>query len=166
MPGPPPKDPDRRQGHRSKGRLVLMGADPVIPVEFRPPPRRDWLKATRDAWLELWASPLAPLYVSTDQPALRRLFEMVDDRARYRLAVRKCPLVEGSQGQMVANPLARLIGPLSVEIRQMEDRFGLSQMSRLRMGIKLGQAARSLDDLWSNADPDDGEDDPDPRTKA
>ena len=60
---------------------------------------------------------------------------------------RKQRLVIGSQGQLALNPLGRLWMTLAREIRQMEDRLGLTPKSRLLLGIKLAGAKKSLDQL-------------------
>ena len=60
---------------------------------------------------------------------------------------RKARLVEGSQGQPRINPLFTTIATMDAEIRQLEDRFGLSPRARLALGIQLGEAHRSLADL-------------------
>lgn len=169
MPGPPPKDAGRRQRRNARPEFGLV--TPIRPAAGEleaPAGDKEWLVVTRDEWLDLWGDPVAKTYNRTsDLPALRRLFGLRDERERYRRLVRKQPLVEGSQGQMVLNPLGRQIGPLDAEIRQLEDRFGLNPQSRLKLGIKLGEAARSLDDLtrgmYDDEDPQGDEEGVDPR---
>jgi P27 family predicted phage terminase small subunit len=112
-----------------------------------PEPSKRWLKTTRDAWVVLWDHNLTGAYEPTDLPALRRLFDLRDQRARFERAVASRPLVEGSQGQQVLNPLARQVSALDGEIRALEDRFGLTPAARLRLGITLGEAAKTLADL-------------------
>ncbi len=147
MPGPLPKKARQRQRSNTPtlGLVVAGGDSGGIPL---PAPDREWLVVTKNDWTELWKSSLAEAYnQTTDVPGVHRLFGLRDDRERYRRAVRKEPLVLGSKDQPVANPLAKFIGPLDTEIRQLEDRYGLNPASRLKLGITLGAAARSLDDL-------------------
>jgi P27 family predicted phage terminase small subunit len=56
-------------------------------------------------------------------------------------------VVEGSQGQMRPNPLYKQIETFQAEARQLEDRFGLSPMSRLKLGITFADAHASLASL-------------------
>jgi hypothetical protein len=66
--------------------------------------------------------------------------------------------VLGSQGQYVLNPLYRQMVTLETEIRNLEDRFGLSPMARLKLGVTFGDAARSLADINANLEDDDDAD--------
>jgi P27 family predicted phage terminase small subunit len=114
---------------------------------------------------------LAPLVVpDTDLPALERLWTLYDERARALRGYRRERLVVGSTGQMVLNPLARAMQAFDAEIRAIEDRFGLTPMARLRLGVQLGEAARSLEEmnrsLDDDPDADAGEPDPDPRIRV
>jgi P27 family predicted phage terminase small subunit len=106
------------------------------------------LKVSRDWWGDFWRSELAgATSADTDIPAVRRLATLYDLRERAYRAVKKTPLVEGSQGQKVLNPLARQMSTWDAEIRQLEDRFGLTPRSRLNLGLQLGAAKKQLDDL-------------------
>jgi P27 family predicted phage terminase small subunit len=106
------------------------------------------LKATRDWWAEFWASELAAATLAdTDGPAIERLATLYDLRRRALKSIKKQPLVDGSQGQKVLNPLARQMSTWDAEIRQLEDRFGLTPRSRLNLGLQLGAAKKQLDDL-------------------
>jgi hypothetical protein len=67
-------------------------------------------------------------------------------------------VVEGSQGQPVASPLFKVAMALDSEVRALEDRYGLTPAARLKLGIRLGEAARSLEDLARDLDDDWDED--------
>jgi P27 family predicted phage terminase small subunit len=147
------KPAERRQGHQTAdmGQLVPLHAAVEVP---KAPAR--WLTSTRSEWTDLWGSPLAQAFDrTTDEPSLRRLFELRDTRERYARATRRNPLVEGSQGQPVANPLGRLLSGLDAEIRQLEDRFGMSALARFRLGISYGEARRSLAELAGMGEEED-----------
>jgi P27 family predicted phage terminase small subunit len=132
-----------------------------------PEPPDGLLKTTTDRWHEFWSSPLAKVVnPGTDIAALERLFTLYDDRERARRACKGEWLVRGSQGQPRLNPLASLIAQCDAEIRQLEDRFGLSPRSRLQLGVQFGEAARSLDGLNSALTADLEADDDDPRLEA
>lgn len=143
MPGPPPKPTARRQRARHEAGVV------AAPTVSAPKAPSGLLAATRGEWRGFWAGPLASLVVDSDLPTLARLFECRDRRRRRYLAKvdEDGPLVEGSTGQQVAHPLLRQVSILDGEVRQLEDRFGLSPMARLKLGAQLGDAKRSLADL-------------------
>lgn len=161
--GPAPKDPAARQRRNMPRALELVAqAAEVVPVAHPDPPA-GLLKRTVDRWEAFWTSPVASLVDRTsDMPALERLFELYDDCARFRAAIRKDPMVVGSQGQMVRNPFVKDLKDSQAEVRQLEDRFGLSPRARLGLNLTLGAAAKTLADL--NADFAGGAgDDDDPR---
>lgn len=159
--GPTPKDPEKRQRRNAPNHLALVPPD-ALPQVKNPSPPDGLLKKTRDQWEAFWTSPVAALVDRTsDIPALERLFELYDDCARYRAAIRKDPLLAGSQGQMVRNPFVKDLKDAQAEVRQLEDRFGLSPRARLGLNLTLGTTAKTLADL--NADFAGGDVDDDPR---
>lgn len=149
--GPAAKSPERRQRRNARAEISLS------PRTVPPPePPENLLPEVLDAWHAYWRSDLSGLVVDdTDLPALVRLFRLRDQQARASQSAVDDPLVEGSQGQLVLNPSARLAGSLESPIRQLEDRFGLTPEARLRLGVSLGQAAASLRDLAAAAAGDD-----------
>jgi len=148
------------QGHRSHAPVAML---PSAAKAGPPEPPAGLLAATRAAWAGFWASPLAALVIEADHPALERLFELYDERARAWREYREHRVVEGSQGQPVANPLFRVAMALDVEVRALEDRYGLTPAARLKLGIRLGEAARSLEDLARDLDDDASWDEDDTR---
>lgn len=109
MPGPLPKPPDqRRRRNKDQGQWQLLpsegrhGRPPDLPTR-----RPAWLKATRAWWKTIWASPMATVWLPADVPALVRLATLVE-------------LVGRGEASTV----------LLWEMRQIEDRFGLSPRSR------------------------------------
>lgn len=153
---PLPKHPERRQGSRRDLGVVSATGDVV------PAPPAGLLAVHRDEWTRLWESPLAGSFAESDVPALERLFQLRDEALRHQRAGRKRPTVIGSQGQEVLNPVLRQRDALLAEIRQLEDRFGLSPRSRLQLGITLLEQTRSLTEL-NQRYLQQGADRPDPR---
>lgn len=114
---------------------------------------------TREAvavWRSFWRSPLGgAVDYAGDGPALRRWITLVSDRERLRARFYgdesdedHLPMEErGSLGQVTLHPLLKLEERLSREILQYEDRFGMTPLGRMRLGIAIGQAAESLDGL-------------------
>ncbi len=157
-----PKPSDRQRRNAPK---ALASVTALVPDVACPPPPAGLLKATQGQWATFWSSPVAKLVeAASDLPALSRLFELMDDCARYRTSIRQTPFVEGSQGQQVRNPYVRDLQAAQAELRQLEDRFGLSPRARLSLGVVLGEAKRSLADLGAAFTTDEGDADAgDPR---
>lgn len=162
MPSPIPKPTDRRQRPHDRG----VGIVPTDPVAVAPMPPSGVLATTKQAWCVFWRSKLASLVKpDSDLPALERLFSLYDERERCYRAAKKNRLVQGSQGQMVLNPLYKQMNVLDTEIRNLEDRFGLTPMARLKLGVQFGDTHRSLEEMNRRLDADD-ETEPDPRAES
>jgi P27 family predicted phage terminase small subunit len=141
--GSPKKPADRRQGHKTQD----MGA---LEVKQRQVPSADvaWREGTVERWTVFWTSPLSSQVEPSDEGAFRRLFKLYDELERLWDAIEATGrVVEGSQGQPRPNPLFKQIESFQAEARQLEDRFGLSPMARLRLGITFADAQASLDGL-------------------
>lgn len=153
--GPAPKDPARRQRARTHGPASLQVVRPAHDVAATPqgvpPPPEGVSERTAAQWAGYWSSPVAKLVDPvSDLPALERLFLLYDDCQQYRESIRDAPMVQGSMGQMVRNPFVKDLKDAQAEIRQLEDRFGLSPRARLGLNLTLGATAKTLADL--NAD--------------
>jgi P27 family predicted phage terminase small subunit len=164
--GPVRKDPARRQRAASHKPASLAMVKPAHDVAATPegvPSAPDGVgERTERQWLAYWSSPVAKLVDPvSDLPALERLFLLYDDCHQFRESIRKHPMLEGSQGQMVRNPFVKDLKDAQAEIRQLEDRFGLSPRARLGLNLTLGATAKTLADL--NAEFTGGVDDDDPR---
>ena len=120
-----------------------------------PFPPTGLLPETVASWDAYWLSSLAQqVTMTTDLPALRRLFRMYDDLDRSWAIYLANPEVEGSTGQTRISHFAKHIAELEPLVRNLEDRFGLSPKARLELGVVLGDAARSLEDLYREATTD------------
>ena len=171
MAGPPPKQPAKRQrrNRRDVGTVEAKALRPVVageqPAMPEPPPKI--LAATKADWVEFWSSELSSLVKPADLPALRRLFSLQDERRRYMNAAAKDGRIQmGSTGQMALHPLLKHASTIDSQITALEDRFGLTPMARLKLGVNFGQAAKTLADLNASveAEPSEGHDeDYDPR---
>ena len=130
-----------------------------------PPPKM--LAATKADWVEFWSSELSTLVKPADLPALRRLFSLQDERRRYMNAAEKDGRIQlGSTGQLVMHPLLKHMSTIDSQITALEDRFGLTPLARLKLGVNFGQAAKTLADLNASVEVDtseDHDDDYDPR---
>ena len=120
-------------------KLASVGRVPAAPRSDGKP----LLKPVRDSWEAFWQTPeLAGLVKPADRAALDRLFRNYDLRERLERIFRKQPFVTGSTGQDVINPAAKEIGSLDGRIIALEDRFGITPMARLKLGIAFGDAAQ------------------------
>lgn len=151
MPRPPKPKPLRQNRERRDYGLVPLEQHPM-PAPNAP---SGLLTSLRRTWTAFWGSPLAQnVVLPTDIPALERLWRLYDERERASRAARRQRIVVGSQGQPVLHPLLRYVGDLDAEIRQLEDRFGLTPLARLRLGITQGQALEQLNAVLEADDND------------
>lgn len=116
MPGPPPKPAAQRRRRNKTPAAVKLPS--VIRVTEVPELVGDFGLEARSWWATVWSSPMASVYLEADVPALTRLASLIDQAAK---------------GDVGANVLA--------EIRQLEDRFGLSPLARRRLQWEIEQAA-------------------------
>lgn len=146
----------RSTAHERKALTALSGGlvdKPRAPAGF--------LAETRRGWDVFWESQQAALIQPAQIPGVERLFQLRDERARCYREVRKSRMVAGSKGQPRRSPLYDVINVLDGEIRQLEDRFGLSPKAWIALGGAIGDAARSLADLNAELEADDGDDESD-----
>jgi hypothetical protein len=160
---PAKKVPDRRQRRNSAdvGLVVIDGGQ-----SDRPSAPGKLLKPIRDAWVAYWASEVASLYKPEDASALRRLFTLYDASERAWREEAREPLVEGSQGQPRPNPAgAKKALELEPHIRALEDRFGITPLARLKLGVTF-QQGQSLVEMNRRIMEGDRDARPDPRRRA
>lgn len=141
MPQPKKPDDERQRRNRSRAELAQISPEPPEPpCELRP--------AILETWVAYWGSELAKLVdPATDGPAINRLFVLYDERARAYEAGKDKRLIPGPKDQWILNPLLRYVAQCDAEIRQLEDRLGMSPRSRLQLGITFGDAMRSMAEL-------------------
>jgi P27 family predicted phage terminase small subunit len=148
LPKPSPLRQNRER--RDVGLVSLDGG-----LATMPDPTPGWLAVTKADWTALWSSALVTaLLPVTDEATVRRLFGLRDERERMMRGIRRARIVLGSRGQPRANPLYAQVAAFDAEIRQLEDRVGLSPRARLQLGISLGVAVRSLADIAEAIDGD------------
>lgn len=151
------KHPALLQGHRPRPQLVTIPRD-AVPSAPPPPPPPGLLAVTRRRWERFWRSPVAALVDrNADMVRLERWAYYLDEWERCRRASRRQLIVAGSQGQPVVNPLAAHMLHIERELRAIEERFGLTPLDRMRLGVQLGEAHRSLADLRAMPEDDKGD---------
>lgn len=117
MPGPPPKPAAQRRRRNAAPAVTKLPAGKPARKAPTLPGAAKLQKSTRDWWATVWASPMAAVWLDADVPALVRLAMLIDTVAT------------GDASVMVL-----------AEIRQLEDRFGLSPLARRRLQWELEQA--------------------------
>lgn len=117
-PKPPGARVRRNQGQQQWRQLDASGCTAKAPA--LPAKKPAWLKLTRDWWAAIWASPMANAWLPSDVPTLVRLARIIEAINRDE---------DGSAG-------------LLAEARQLEDRFGLSPLSRRRLQWEVAQGGR------------------------
>jgi P27 family predicted phage terminase small subunit len=136
MPGPPRK-PGRAQGKRERPAVTLVGRPPLVPD-----PPSGLLAASTALRGAFWRSEVAgAVDLDSDLGRLGRWIRDVDEYERALRELRRERMVEGSMGQPRLNPLAGRLKDLEGSIRETEREFGMTPLSRLRLGIAVGQAA-------------------------
>lgn len=124
------------------------------------PPPAGLLKVTRERWGVFWESPLAAAVLATDHVGLARWIRSVDEWERAMRAFRRRRIVDGSTGQPVLNPLAAYIVSREAAIREAEEKYGMTPLARLKLGIAVGQArltAAELNKALQQEEQDDGD---------
>ena len=140
---PPQRKPPEQRQRANTPELALVATDVSVPE-----PLDHWSESTVAEWEAWWSSPAAEfIEPQSETPIATRLFDLLDQAARFEAAGRLEPLVEGSTGQLVINPLLKHAQGLRDEARRDESVLGRGPKRRLDLGIKFGDAARSLDEI-------------------
>lgn len=129
------KPAERRQRTNSKDVGVVRVLPSAVPMV--PAPAPTWAPEVSEAWNDFWSSPLAGSQVMrpTDAPALRRLFDLRNRLLWALAAMDDEPIVVGSTGQPTMSPWAAEIHRLEAAVSRLEDKFGLTPMARLKLGV-------------------------------
>lgn len=158
------KPADRRQNRITKDSNVRIE---VARIDEMPEPPAGIATDLVASWEDYWRSPLAS---ATDAQsklnAVTRLWQLYDLRDKHHAAYVAQPLVDGSQGQQVLNPLGRQLNALESQILALEDRLGLNPKSQLSLGVTWAEGQKQLRDLADRVfakRPDSDENNDDPR---
>lgn len=115
----PPGQVRRRHADQPGWKTIPADGSGLAPP---PLPARDpdWTERTIDWWREVWASPMAVIWLPGDMGALHRLAEL---------------MARSHDGDLSVAP----------EIRHLEDRFGLTPRSRQMLRWQVGQPDKSAE---------------------
>ena len=118
MRGRHPKPPHLRQNRTKKAGAAILSLD--TPTRSAPdlpnPDSRKWHPLTLESWQSAWRSPMAAMWLKTDEDALGRLAILWDEFYREPKTL------------------------TMAEIRLQEQRFGLSPMDRVRLSWTVAKA--------------------------
>lgn len=145
------KPPGARVDNRPQRDRHLAVADPAEVPEVPPPPAGT-LAPTKKWWEEFWRSRHAAAMTPVHLPVLERLVWCYDELRRTTKVVAKARMVQGSQGQPVANPLIGYTMALQKEIRSLESELGIGLKSASNLGITMGQEALTAQQLNAMAE--------------
>jgi hypothetical protein len=120
MPGPPPSRNPRRRNARPDWRKLPSGGRVGDPPAW---PLAKPAKAVADLWADVWASPQATAWA---------------DLGWTRVVARYCKLCVVAER---ADAPVSLLG----EVRQLEDRLGLTPMAMMRLQWEIAAEADSAD---------------------
>jgi hypothetical protein len=120
-------------------------------LERIPEANAGWLNKTKAQWADFWQSELAGTVEITSVPVLERLFTLRDIQQRLYKEWEDEPYVEGSTGQKKLNPAFTEANKLESAIVALEDRLGLSPKAKANLGVAVGTALLTADDLARRA---------------
>jgi P27 family predicted phage terminase small subunit len=124
---------------------VLELAIPTAPASFGDLKRPYRLKAYA-LWTDIWTAGHGFYLEATDAYIIERYVSLQVRRAKLMAILEDEGYVtEGSQGQDVAHPAARLLLDIEGKLPALEDRLGLSPEARLRLGLAVAETKSKLD---------------------
>ena len=119
-------------------------APPKLPAR---PGKMKYLAATVEAWAALWAEPQAQHLNGVQKVVALRWIVAFDEWQRALNVVVEAPLVAGSQGQPVANPLMGWVTSREAEMEKCEKQLGVGLRNKADLGLTIGQAKLTAQQL-------------------
>src|SRR5689334_16117561 len=122
MAGKSQKHPASLQGHRPQRQMITLAPQ----TNTAPTAPSGLLPSAEHAWDAFWRSGVSQIVDrDADMDALEDWIWLVSERDRLRPLVQAEPLVLGSMGQMVENPLSKTIDRYSKRIERYREQFGM-----------------------------------------
>ncbi len=147
MPGGRPRKPDaQRQGHRTLSVVPLQAAVARFVVPEPPLTVLGEQLAVRSLllWDRLWLAPVARALDGVDgidRYVVDEWIRAVDRIEHLDRVIQETPLVRGSKGQPVANPLAAERDEQRRVIWRAQEKLGLTPQDRARLGLVIGEVS-------------------------
>lgn len=101
------------------------------------------------AWESYWDDRVAAVQTPADRAVLLRWAREMDRYLRLSAEADRCPVVDGSQGQPVANPLYATAYQALAAVQACERQMGMGARNRSELGLAVVSEARSLRDMNS-----------------
>ena len=132
---------DKRNGQRAP-----LGLIPGLKVDRFDPPE-GLCDAAVAAWDDFWADRQAVLLTPSAKVVLLRWVDALDRYLRTLGDADLSPLVDGSQGQEVLNPLYRVAEQMRATVEACERQLGIGGLNASQLGLAAISEARSLQDM-------------------
>ena len=142
---------DRRNGRRAD-------LTPVGNLE-RPVPPEHLCDEALLQWDAYWADAAATVQTPADRGVVLRWIDSVDRYLRTVGEADKEPLVKGSTGQLVENPLYKIADRALATVERAEKQLGIGALNRAGLGIAVIAERRSLADMNARYGGGSGSDD-------
>lgn len=131
---------DRRNGRRAD--LVVAGESLT-----RPDRPKDLCDEAAGQWDAYWTDSASSVQTAADRGVLLRWIDAVDRYLRTLGEADREPLVTGSTGQLVENPLYKIADRALGTIERCEKQLGIGALNRAGLGIAVITGQRSLADM-------------------
>lgn len=142
---------DKRNGRRADLAPVGQLERPEAPGHLCEEARRQW-----DSY---WEDTAATVQTPADRGVVLRWVDAVDRYLRTIGEADDMPLVKGSTGQMVENPLYKIADRALATVERAEKQLGIGALNRAGLGIAVIAEQRSLADMNARYGGGHGDDD-------
>lgn len=134
---------DRRNGRRAD-----LGLAPSGEVA-KPDPPKDLCPEAVSQWDAYWSSQASQIQTAADRGVVLRWIDAVDRYLRTLGDADKRPIVKGSTGQPIENPLYKIAAAALATVERAEKQMGIGALNRAGLGIAVLTEQRSLQDMNS-----------------
>jgi hypothetical protein len=113
---------------------------------------RGLCKPAQAAWDAYWGDVVSGVTRDSDASLVIRWAKNVDRYHRLITEADRAPMICGSTGQQVANPIYGLALKIEASIKHDEQQLGIGPLNRLKLGTVFSETARSLAELNAEAE--------------
>lgn len=145
---PRTKKPAGQAVDRRNGRRADLGVLPGGKIEKPDLPEKVCEEATAQ-WDAYWESAAAGIQTPADRGVVLRWIDAVDRYLRTLGEADKRPIVKGSTGQPIENPLYKIAAAALATVERAEKQLGIGALNRAGLGIAVIAEQRSLQDMNS-----------------